>query len=72
MEENEMKRRTISQDIIILESKLAATDYQIIKTYENRLKNKQDPYDTDEIIAERQKLRDKINELQNDLDDLGI
>ena len=43
-------------------------DYRIIKTYEARLNNEKDPYDTKSILAKRQEIRDKINTLQQQLD----
>ena len=45
-------------------------DYRIIKTYEARLNNEKDPYDTKSILAKRQEIRDKINALQQQLDTL--
>lgn len=45
-------------------------DYRIIKTYEARLNNEKDPYDTKSILAKRQEIRDKINTLQQQLDTL--
>ena len=45
-------------------------DYRIIKTYEARLNNEEDPYDTKSILAKRQEIRDKINALQQKLDTL--
>lgn len=45
-------------------------DYRIIKTYEARLNNEEDPYDTKSILAKRQEIRDKINTLQQKLDTL--
>ena len=42
-------------------------DYRIIKTYEARLNNEEDPYDTKSILAKRQEIRDKINALQQKL-----
>lgn len=45
-------------------------DYRIIKTYEARLNNEEDPYDTKSILAKRQEIRDKINVLQQQLDTL--
>lgn len=45
-------------------------DYRIIKTYEARLNNEKDPYDTKSILAKRQEIRDKINVLQQQLDAL--
>ena len=45
-------------------------DYRIITTYEARLNNEKDPYDTKSILAKRQEIRDKINVLQQQLDTL--
>ena len=45
-------------------------DYRIIKTYEARVNNEKDPYDTKSILAKRQEIRDKINALQRKLDTL--
>lgn len=42
-------------------------DYRIIKTYEARLNNEEDPYDTEDILTKRQEVRNKINELQTKL-----
>lgn len=42
-------------------------DYRIIKTYEARLNNEADPYDTEDILTKRQEVRNKINELQTKL-----
>jgi len=39
-------------------------DYKIMKTYEARLQGKDDPYDTDALIAKRDEARARINELQ--------
>ena len=47
-------------------------DYRIIKTYEARLNNEKDPYDTKSILAKRQEIRDKINALQQKLDTLQV
>lgn len=45
-------------------------DYRIIKTYEARLNNEEDPYDTKSILAKRQEIRNQINALQKELDTL--
>lgn len=42
-------------------------DYKVVKTYEARLKGEEDPYDTDVLLSERQKVRDEINSLQKEL-----
>ncbi len=45
-------------------------DYKIVKTYEARLKNEADPYDTDALIAARQAKRDAINQLEAEIAEL--
>lgn len=42
-------------------------DYRIIKIYEARINNEADPYDAEELISKRQKVRDEINTLQTQL-----
>ena len=75
MNEKEHQMESISQEIINLKLKLSSAtseigDYRIIKTYEARLNNEKDPYDTKSILAKRQEIRDKINALQQQLDTL--
>lgn len=64
--------RAKQQEIINLTSWLSSTqsdigDWKITKTYEARLKGEDDPYDTENLIAARQEIRDRINELQEQL-----
>ena len=64
--------QTRQQEIINLTSLLSSTqsdigDWKIPKTYEARLKGEDDPYDTENLIAARQEIRDRINELQEQL-----
>lgn len=47
-----------------LKSRLAETDYKIIKCYEASLAGEPMPYDFSAIHTGRQELRDKINELE--------
>lgn len=63
------------QEIINLKTSLSGEnsdigDYKIFKTYEARLKGESDPYDTDQLLSERQAARDKINQLQKELEAL--
>lgn len=55
-------------EIYTLETKLASnpdiSDWKVNKTYEYRLQGKPDPYDTEQLLADRQAARDRINELQ--------
>lgn len=72
MAENNDKAMNLQSQIIMLKNQLTADtseigDYKITKTYEARLQNEEDPYDTSALIKKRQEVRDKINELQNEL-----
>lgn len=75
MDSTEEKRMNLQQEILNLKTQLSGDDsevgdYKVTKTYEARLKGESDPYDTNAILAERQKIRDKINELQTELEEL--
>ena len=54
----------IAVEIARLQSELAATDYQVIKTYEYEMTGKKSPYDITTIHADRQAMRDRITELE--------
>ena len=74
MDEAQKKTLILQQEIINLKCKLSADtsdigDYRITKVYESRLKGEPDPYDVETLIAERQAVRDKINELQKQLEE---
>ncbi len=61
------------QEIINLMSRLSSTqsdigDWKITKTYEARMREESDPYDTKALMDARQEVRDRINELQQDID----
>lgn len=53
-----------------LKEQITASDYKIIKTYEYTLLGEQTEYDIEEVHAERQALRDQINDLETRLADL--
>lgn len=53
----------IAVEITRLQSELAATDYQAIKSYEYTLAGEEPPYDVAEVHAEKQRIRDRIREL---------
>lgn len=62
-------------EIIALEAALRSHtseigDYHIIKIYEARLMGRPDPYDAEELIARRDEARARINELQQEIDEL--
>lgn len=52
------------EQIMALKAELSATDYKVIKCSEAQLAGEELPYDIVAIHAERQALRDKINELE--------
>lgn len=54
----------IREEIARLKSELSATDYKIIKCSECSLAGVELPYDVAELHAERQAIRDRINELE--------
>lgn len=58
----------LEQEIRNLQCDLAATDYKIIKCYESELVGLPLPYDKDVTHANRQAIRDHINELQEIID----
>lgn len=75
MDSTEEKRMNLQQEIINLKTQLSGDDsevgdYKVTKTYEARLKGESDPYDTNALLAKRQRIRDKINELQSELEKL--
>lgn len=59
----EIKQREIAE----LKAQLDATDYKIIKCSEYSLNGQELPYDIAELHAYRQALRDRINELEEQL-----
>ena len=70
MDEKQKNIQEKQQEIINLQAHLASKnseigDYRVIKCYEATLSDaKTMPYDTTTLLAERQKVRDKINALQ--------
>lgn len=66
------KRNALNAELASLMSSLSANtspigDWKVIKIYEARLKGEADPYDFEELSAERQTARDRINEIQKEL-----
>ena len=71
----EIDRERVESEIRTLQSKLDAPtsdigDWKIIKIYEARLSGESDPYNYEELKAARQAVRDKINELQAEIETL--
>ena len=56
--------KTAAEEIAELKRQLQSTDYKVIKCSECQLMGKEMPYDVAELHAQRQALRDKINELE--------
>jgi hypothetical protein len=54
----------VQEEIASLKAELASTDYKIIKCSEAQLVGEELPYDIATLHAERQALRDRINELE--------
>ena len=54
-----------AEQIAKLKAQLESTDYKIIKCSEAKLVSEDLPYDISELHAERQALRDRINELES-------
>lgn len=71
-EKNFAKRNALNAELAALMSSLSANtsdigDWKVIKIYEARMKGDKDPYDFDELVAQRQAARDRINEVQQEL-----
>lgn len=62
--ENEERERvaSIKNEINELKAQLESTDYKVIKCYEYGMVGLELPYDVDELHAERQNIRDMINQ----------
>ena len=70
------KRNALNAELVSLMSGLSANtspigDWKVIKVYEARMSGKEDPYDMEELSVQRQAARDRINEIQNELNKLG-
>mgnify|MGYP002515619423 CR=1 FL=1 len=74
-DKNFAKRNALNAELAALMSNLSANtsdigDWKVIKIYEARMKGDKDPYDFDELAAKRQAARDRINEVQAELEKL--
>ena len=65
--EQQNRIAAVNSQISTLKEQIRATDYQIIKAYEYSLVGKETEYDIATLHAERQALRDQINELEAQL-----
>lgn len=68
--EKQQRRSALRMQITELKSQLDSSDYQIIKTYEYSLVNLDPEYDITALHQERQTLRDRINALQAELNEI--
>ena len=62
--ERAQRRQGAAERLLYLHNAIAATDYKIIKTSEYNLVGLDPPYDIATLHAERQAIRDEINELE--------
>ena len=62
--EERERAASIKYEINELKARLESTDYKVIKCMEYSINGLELPYDAQEIHAERQAIRDRINELQ--------
>ena len=60
------REKSIPEKIRELKAQLSATDYKVIKCSECQLLGQDMPYDVAELHAERQAIRDRINELEKE------
>jgi hypothetical protein len=70
IEEHENVEKELMQkneELADLERILSESDYKIIKFYENSLIGKELEYDIEQLHIERQNMRDKINEVKNEV-----
>ena len=61
------RQRELILDIESLKSELQESDYKVIKCAEAMAIGAEMPYDVTELHKERQALRDKINELESEV-----
>lgn len=59
-----LDKRLVQREIERLKSCLVSTDYKVVKCYEATMLEQNLPYDLHEVCAERQSVRDRINELE--------
>ena len=65
----EEERGNLEAELRALHSSLSAAssgvgDWKVIKCYEATLKSTPAPYNVEELLAERQQIRDRINEIE--------
>lgn len=63
----EEERINLEAEVEELKNKLSSTDYKVIKCMEAMMVGGEMPYDMAELHAERQRLRDRVNEIEDSL-----
>lgn len=68
-------RDNLEAELRMLRSKLQANtseigDWKVVKTLEYQLTGQKIPYDMERLNSDRQKVRDRINEIEAELNDL--
>lgn len=69
-QERQKKIAELQEEISVLKMQIDSTDYKIIKSYEYSQVGLEAEYDMVELHQERQKLRDKINALEEKLNNI--
>lgn len=68
--EKQARISDLQSQILTLKQQIDSTDYKIIKCFEYGSVNLESPYDSTKLHEERQVLRDKINYLEIELEDI--
>ena len=68
--EQNVEKEDIEAELRVLRSELQANtskigDWKVIKALEYQLTGREIPYDMDKLNSERQKVRDRINEIES-------
>lgn len=68
--EQNVEKENLEAELRVLRSELQANtskigDWKVIKTLEYQLTGREIPYDMDKLNSERQKVRDRINEIES-------
>ena len=74
-EEKEKLINDLTTEMLECESRLSSSasdigDWKVIKCYEASLQSKPMPYDIDDLMEKRQMMRNRINEIQEQLKEL--
>lgn len=74
-DQNFDRRNALNAEMAQLMSNLSANtspigDWKVIKIYEARMKGEADPYNFDNLAAQRQSARNRINAIQAELESL--